>query len=838
MFDYCNNARHHQTCVCTQELFHDVLRFTTVGDICSDIKDAHEKVLRGEMSREDFETFKRQEKIKLPVFLFQAHFKDNIRHNASAEPSGLSILDIDHITQNPGDTGDTDDTVGAQAKPGSPAKPLANTLKQHLLKEEAIGDPETIEKLKSLGIVLVHITPSCEGLRLVFKLQQGESLIEGQKRMAQELGLKEFDEACKDLARCSFAVPEDYILYEDEEGLWADPTPCPSPSGRGDTHQDNTPALFTQSKTHQDDVSTKSKTHQDDASSHPQGVAQSPLPEREGLGGGSSLSIFDAVVAASGLSLENLNNIGTRHNSLITILSMGICRLMKEDELKAVIAERMPDYSKEKDCQELIRDFYQKYTDPSRPMSMKLRKIYIASLNNASLKNKEKGIKNTESGENSEAEEDIDPENASGKMDEKNLRILRICETLPIGLKDSLEGIPLGMKMPVLCAVLPLAAAYADQVTVRYCDGAEQRLGLMSIIVGPQASGKSSCAKKVALWERQMKDEDARAREIEDKWKEERKSRKANEKAPDDPCVLIRSVPATISCSTLLKRFKNSRGHTLWTFCSELDTLRKTNGAGSWSSKYDIYRLGFDYDEWGQDYNSDQAVSGVVHVAYNFSILGTYGALRKCFKGDNIENGLSSRIILAEMPDSAFAPMPCYGQSSADSAQAIDQAVTILKSKSGFVDTPGLRNAIGKWVEEKRLEAMADADLVKDTYRKRAAVCGFRCGVVAMLLEGKESDNVVNFSTMMAQYILDEQMAIFGDALQIEFKKAAEEARRQTKNNSIFDELPPTFTLDDLKQAKGADVARRSLQMIISRWKSSCWIKKTGFNKWEKLRNK
>lgn len=332
-----------------------------------------------------------------------------------------------------------------------------------------------------------------------------------------------------------------------------------------------------------------------------------------------------------------------------------------------------------------------------------------------------------------------------------------------------------------------------------------------------------------------MDEEDERAREIEDQWKEAKKCRKANEKAPEDPCVTVRSVPATISCSTLLRRFKNSQGHMLWTFCSELDTLRKTNGAGSWSSKYDIYRLGFDNDIWGQDYNSDQAVSGVVRVGYNFSILGTYGALRKCFKGDNVENGLSSRIILAEMPDNAFAPMPHYGQPSNGSAEAIDKAVTLLRSKSGFIDTPKIRKVIDEWVEQKRIEAMADADLVKDTYRKRAAVIGFRCGVVAMLLEGEESDNVLNFATMMAQYVLEEQLKIFGESLKAEFKKAADEMKRNTQNGNAFDQLPPVFSLDDLKQIKGSEASRHNLQMIIFRWKKSGWIKKTGVNQWSKL---
>lgn len=234
-------------------------------------------------------------------------------------------------------------------------------------------------------------------------------------------------------------------------------------------------------------------------------------------------------------------------------------------------------------------------------------------------------------------------------------------KALPMGLKESLVGVPVSMHMPVLCGVLPIAAAYADQVQIQYCDGNLQHLGLMSIIRGEQASNKSVVKNAVDVWKRQFDEEDSLARKREEEWKERKKGRKANEKAPEDPHVLIRMVPVTVSCSTLLKRFKNAQGHTLYSFGEELDTLRKTNGAGSWSSKYDIYRLSFDKGEWGQDYNSDAAESGVVKVAYNWTLLGTNGAMRKCFKSDNIENGLSSRILVAEMPDASFSKMPKFG---------------------------------------------------------------------------------------------------------------------------------------------------------------------------------
>ncbi len=464
-------------------------------------------------------------------------------------------------------------------------------------------------------------------------------------------------------------------------------------------------------------------------------------------------------------------------------------------------------------------------------------------------------------------DEDLSPALSQGEGESPKGRFS--AKKLPIGLKESLVGVPESMHMPVLCAVLPIAAAYADGVEVEYCDGQRHKLGLMSIIRGEQASNKSICKTAVDVWKRQFDQEDALARQREDEWKEQRKRRKANEKAPEDPKVLIRMVPVTVSCSTLLKRLKNAQGHTLYSFGEELDTLRKTNGAGSWSSKYDIYRMGFDHGEWGQDYNSDQAESGVVQVAYNWTMLGTYGAVRRCFKSDNIENGLSSRVLMAEMPDGAFAKLTKFSHRSEDDEARIQEAVTKLRSYSGFIDTPRLRKAIEKWVESKRQEAAKNIDYVMDTYRKRAAVIGFRCGVIHHLLThprthpnlplkgrddsspqvakdvspltlregtgvGPESPASIRFALAIAEYCLEQQMKAFGEALQSGLISASQEGLRNTKNHNVFDQLPPVFNVGDLRALKQGSCGEHSLYMVISRWKRDGWIEKIDSKRWRK----
>ena len=868
MFDYIQNIRSHHTVPCTTVILHTVMRSTIVGQTCAEIADCHEQMLRGEMSREDFETKKSELKRRLPAFCFHAHFKNGRRLNNEAVPSGLSILDIDHIGRpkaGPGPSpalpvGEGEEQPKEPSKEPSKKQPkepqkedskeqpkepskepskkqpkepqkedsrklpkepstLMETLKEHLFTATPITDEETLATLQRLGIVLIHKTPSGEGLRLVFVIPDGMGLVESQQWLAQQIGLSEFDEACKDLARCSFAVPEEYVLYCNESELFKEqpqqpqqPHPQPLSKGEGSDMLQGNPASA-------NTVPAQTPAeHRGEASSPAE--HSTPLSFGEGLG--VRLFIFDLCREQAGLKDVDINARGSRHNSLLAILSVGAARLLSEAEAMAVVAQRMPDFYKEPDCRQLIHDFYAKYHDDSKMMSATVQRINARA----------EQLAKQQQSKADKAQEDESEEETTETATTQSANVFPDIPPIP-GLKQSLTGVPEQMRMPALCALLPMAASYADDVTFRYCDGREQRLGLMSIVVGEQASGKSVCKDIIDLWRGPMDEDDEQGRRKEDEWKKKRKNRRANEKLDPEPEVLIRDVPITISCSTLLKRLKNAQGHTLYSFCSELDTLRKTNGAGSWSSKYDIYRLAFDHDEWGQDYNSDQAESGMVSVGYNWTILGTYGALGKCFKGENIENGLSSRVIVSEMPDSAFAPMPMFQDRRDRDAQAILDAVNTLRAKHGFIDTPRLRKAIAQWVEDKRQQAMERIDRVMDTYRRRAAVIGMRCGVVACLLSGeKETKHVIDFALMMAEYVLQEQCRLFGDVLRKQYAADSDNTRK-SKNRAVFDRLADTFTSHDILALKN-DVNDSAIRNIICRWREAGWVEPLPKQKGEK----
>ena len=184
-FGISNNVRSREVRTCTPELFWKAVRSDYVATVCAGIADAWEQWKRGELAKEEYEEVKNREKKRLPIFTFHATFPGGRRLNADAVPTGLSMYDIDHLD--------------------APREYYAHMVE---------------ERKEELGIVLAHVTPSREGLRLVFIIPAGMDLAGAQRWMSQQLNDPNYDQSVKDLARSSFAVPEDYILYIDEKELF------------------------------------------------------------------------------------------------------------------------------------------------------------------------------------------------------------------------------------------------------------------------------------------------------------------------------------------------------------------------------------------------------------------------------------------------------------------------------------------------------------------------------------------------------------------------------------------------------------------------------------------
>ena len=520
-----------------------------------------------------------------------------------------------------------------------------------------------------------------------------------------------------------------------------------------------------------------------------------------------ALAAFDETLAMTGLTLEELNRDGVRHNTLKLLLPT-LCQMMAQEELLAVLVQKMPEYSKEQDCRTLVKNFYDKYVDQNRPMNLKQKEVFLKSLK----------------AENYTAEPTPLCNSVAIDID---------AAKLPMGLRESLKPYPRSMWPALIVGQMPALMALADGVSYRYCDGKIGYLGGMAIILGEQASNKSAIEEAVERWLVDLRREDEAVRDREDKVREANKRRKANERAQEAPAGVVRVVPITISCSKLLKRLKQSQGHCLFSMCTEAETLLKSNGSGAWAQKWDIYRNAFGREWWGVDFNSDQSESGDVHVAYNWTILGTPKTVLKMFRGkneSNAENGLSSRMMLSEMPDSMFAPITVFKDLTEADMNRISQATALLRSATGFYDTPRLRKAVDKWLEEKRVESALNMDVIKDRFRRRAAVIGFRCGVVFMLLAGKESNACVDFAVKMAEYTLQMQLKVFRPLLAKHYSNNGDDTPGGTINGNIYKQLPSPFTMQDLRRLKGSEFSDGALYTIICRWKGDGWVDKDGKN--------
>ena len=652
---------------------------------------------------------------------------------------------------------------------------------------------------RELGINMVNRSVSGTGGHILFDIPEGMDRQTAQAWMSHEMGDVEYDKAVHEPERAIYIPCREYILYIDEELMFSDELHAAKVSEeevqrfsalQKANHGDRNPDL-------------PLRNYQ---SSSPQDSPVEPSAR--------ALVAFDETLKMTELDLETLNKSGVRHNTLKLLLPT-LCQMMPQEELLGVLEQKMPEYSKEEDCRTLVRNFYEKYVDQNRPMNLKQKEVFLRSL-------KAEG--------NSTAE----------PTPLRNMPTITVnINQLPMGLKESLKPYPQNMWPALIVGQMPAMMALADGVSYRYCDGKIGYLGGMAIIFGEQASNKSAIEEAVERWLVDLRREDEAVREREDKVREANKRRKANERAQEAPAGVVRVVPITISCSKLLKRLKQSQGHSLYSICTEAETLLKSNGSGTWAQKWDIYRNAFSRERWGVDFNSDQSESGDVNVAYSWTILGTPRTVLKMFKGkneSNAENGLSSRMMLSEMPDTMFAKITVFKELSEADMNRINEATALLRSATGFYDTPRLRKAIDRWLEEKRVESAMNMDVIKDRFRRRAAVIGFRCGVVFMLLAGKESNACIDFALKMAEYTLQMQLKVFGPLL---YKYLHEDSNSDTGNSinsSIFEQLPSPFSFQDLRRLKGNEFSDGSLYTIISRWKSEGWVEKTGKSQWTKKR--
>ena len=628
-------------------------------------------------------------------------------------------------------------------------------------------------------VYLVHVTPSGHGLRIVAKAtkESPDTVAECQARLAAKLGVT-IDTAVKDLARASFAVPRKNVLYYNPAIFTDEPEKLLASGGHAG--ESAAPAV----------ENTEMKTALDAAARTYRGVPVS-------------------AIVAKYFEINGKPEEGERNTTLYKFARIfrHVC-----DFRPALLAEIMPNFGLEQaEIMAICRSACESMRGQEIPREIT---DIVASLQ-----------------QSADAEED---EAESDEPDE-TVTDCNALPALPPVIADFVRACPDDFKIPAVLASLPPLGTQFTALRAEYSDNSEQSPSFMCVIEAPQASGKSFTRSIVDTVMHSIEAADELERLKEQSYRDELKLTKNKAKQPSDPRAVIRYIPVSVSIAKLLQRMDYAGERHLFSFSEEMDTMTKSNKAGAWAQKSDIYRNAFDNAKYGQDYISDGTYSATVRMFYNILVCGTPQAVGRFFR--DAEDGLVSRFIFCRLPSQFGKRMPVFQKMSGRTLARLSTEVENIAQSLGDecrIDLPKVKQQLGEWQEVQRLRAIEELDTARDTFRRRAAVIGFRAAMVAFALwkcERKKENAAARFGTFVAGQVLEGQLERF--AQQLNEQNDTDDRRRQSRK--VLNLLPEEFTREELAAAMKRCGRKSPVRSTICIWKSNKIIEETTDNKFKKL---
>ena len=399
---------------------------------------------------------------------------------------------------------------------------------------------------------------------------------------------------------------------------------------------------------------------------------------------------------------------------------------------------------------------------------------------------------------------------------------------LPDLLQDLSDHAPEEFKEATLIAAMPMLGTLATGIRAKYRDGKLNSPSFIVDIEAPQATGKSFVDNEFEL----LMDPIIKQDEVE--WQKEiaYSLAKKNGEEVENPCSQIRILEPNIGVSAFLERALYAKGKHLFTYAPEIETVLKNNKGGAWTEKNDLFRLAYDNKPWGQHRISKDSFSGKVTLYYNMVMCGTPNKCRAFFA--DAESGLVSRVTPVVLPDMVGAKMPKFKMWTKDEEEKVKRMCLCLMDEEGEVELPLINKAIEDWDEGKRQEYLQTLRYSLDVLRRRAALNGFRAGIIAYLLEGhKETERAIKFALWYAERCLHYQLKIYGDKIDA-LHNGTLSIQASKGNIRYLDALPKEFTKEDFVNLRLGNGESPVIKTIIYRWVKEGKIKKTDTNLWQK----
>jgi len=399
---------------------------------------------------------------------------------------------------------------------------------------------------------------------------------------------------------------------------------------------------------------------------------------------------------------------------------------------------------------------------------------------------------------------------------------------LPGLLQELADHAPEEFKEATLIAAMPMLGTLATGIRAKYRDGKLNSPSFIVDIEAPQATGKSFVDNVFEL----LMDPIIKQDEVE--WQKEIAYSLAQNSGQDveNPCSNIRIIEPTIGVTAFLERALYAKGKHLFTYAPEIETVLKNNKGGAWTEKNDLFRLAYDNKPWGQHRISKDSISGKVTLYYNMVMCGTPNKCRAFFA--DAESGLVSRVTPVQLPDMIGASMPRFKVWTKDEEEKVKRQCLCLMDEEGEVDLPLINKAIEAWDESKREEYLQTLRYSLDVFRRRAALNGFRAGIIAYLLEDRqETERAIRFAVWYAERCLHYQLQIYGDKIDALYH-GMQGTKASKSNIRYLDTLPKEFTKEDLVALRLVNGDSPVVKTVICRWVKEGKVKKIGTNLWQK----
>ena len=417
----------------------------------------------------------------------------------------------------------------------------------------------------------------------------------------------------------------------------------------------------------------------------------------------------------------------------------------------------------------------------------------------------------------------------AGSAESDESTVAPVDAELPGILQDLSDHAPEEFREATLMAAMPMLGTLATGIRAKYRDGKLNSPSFIVDIEAPQATGKSFVDAEFEL----LMDPIIKQDEVEWQKEIEYSLAKKNGEEVENPCAQIRIIEPNIGVSAFLERALYAKGKHLFTYAPEIETVLKNNKGGAWTEKNDLFRLAYDNKPWGQHRISKDSFSGKVTLYYNMVMCGTPNKCRAFFA--DAEGGLVSRVTPVLLPDMVGARMPHFKPWSQEDEEKVKRQCLCLMDEEGEVELPLINKAIEAWDEEKRQEYLQTLRYSLDVLRRRAALNGFRAGIIAYLLEGRqETERAIRFAVWYAERCLHYQLQLYGNKIDALHDNAV--SPQASKGNIRYlDVLPKEFTKEDLVNLRLANNESPVVKTIICRWVKEGLVVKTNANLWQKI---